>query len=345
MMADVDWLPHTKRAALCFTIDDVHPGRSTDAYEAGGDLGRGALGHVEWLLERHPLLHITLFVTPDWRELRVFPDRPLLERIPWLRDHVYLTAIRKRGTMRLSRYPQFVDYLKSLPRTDVALHGLDHVNVGKHVAVEFLGRSIRECERRLRTAIEIFNDAGLPFSLGMCPPSWLLTDELAEAMCRTGLEWVASARDIRTPISVDAKNSMSGYPDASLIYPERVANERLLHFTTNFQATSTLQRAHQIVAANGLLAIKAHIVKEAFGFVMLDGLDRAYRDYLHVVFSELEDVYGDDLWWTCMNEIASGCKAVAPRAVDQKQPEAAWERAKISDGNRRKYWRDARGIS
>src|SRR5262249_24369191 len=64
-----DWLPPGKRDAVCFTIDDVHPGRSTDHYDAGGDLGKGALGLIAELLERHPQLHVTLFTTADWREI------------------------------------------------------------------------------------------------------------------------------------------------------------------------------------------------------------------------------------------------------------------------------------
>ena len=67
------WLPDHHDAAVTFSIDDVHPGRSSDAYEAGGDLGDGALGHVAWLLERHPQLRVTLFTTPDWRELSPNP--------------------------------------------------------------------------------------------------------------------------------------------------------------------------------------------------------------------------------------------------------------------------------
>src|ERR1022692_1234828 len=101
------WLLPGKQAALCFTIDDVHPGRSFDAYEAGGDLGQGALGHVEWLCQRHPQLHVTLFVTPDWREISPFPTRKFLSSIPFLNNQLYLTKT-------LSRHPEFVTYLKSL---------------------------------------------------------------------------------------------------------------------------------------------------------------------------------------------------------------------------------------
>src|SRR5205085_9128068 len=59
------WLPAGKRAAVCFSVDDVHPATSRDEFDAGGDLGRGALGRLERLLERNPSVRVTLFVTPD----------------------------------------------------------------------------------------------------------------------------------------------------------------------------------------------------------------------------------------------------------------------------------------
>ena len=34
------WLPPGRSAAVCLSIDDIHPGRSGDHYEAGGDLER-----------------------------------------------------------------------------------------------------------------------------------------------------------------------------------------------------------------------------------------------------------------------------------------------------------------
>src|SRR4051794_845169 len=101
-------LPPGRRAAICFSIDDIHPGKSTDAYEAGGDLGKGALGHVEWLLSRHPKAKVTLFATPDWRQVSPHITRPLLAKVPYFRDRVYLSRVLPRGTMRLTRHPEFV---------------------------------------------------------------------------------------------------------------------------------------------------------------------------------------------------------------------------------------------
>lgn len=306
------WLPPGKQAAICFTIDDIHPGRSCDAYEAGGDLGQGALGHVEWLCQRHPQLRVTLFVTPAWREIGPFATRKLLARIPWLRDQLYLTKTLRNGAMLLTRHPEFVAYLKSLPRVDCALHGLHHINQGLRIMEEFRNRGRDECRRMLEAAIAIFDQAGLTWSPGMCPPGWHLSDALAEAMIAAGLQFVASARDIATPISRDATAQMSGRRGVSLIYPQSILEGRLLHLATNFQATSSCERAEQIIALNGLVAVKAHIIKQACGHVARDGMDICYRDYLHEIFCRLEDRFAESLWWTAMAEITSRCRQSQP---------------------------------
>lgn len=306
-----NWLPPGKRAALCFTIDDIHPGKSSDAYEAGGDLGQGALGHVEWLSQRHPQLHVTLFVTPAWREISPFTTRKFLAGIPYVRDQVYLSEILGAEVMLLSRHPEFVAYLKSLPQVDCALHGLHHINKGFNIMEEFRGRGRAECQTMLAKALEIFAQVQLPRPTGMCPPGWSLSDDLAEAMIAVGLQFVASARDIRMPIARDAVNTMSGRPGVSLIYPQWIMQHRLLHFATNFQATSTYDRAEQIIELNGLVAIKAHIIKKACGHVALDGMDKAYRDYLHQLFCRLEDRFAESLWWTSMAQINSRCRHIS----------------------------------
>ena len=124
-------------------------------------------------------------------------------------------------------------------------------------------------------------------------------------MVANDLTFVASARDIRTAIAPDAATAMSGLRGVSLIYPETIQQGKLIHFTANFQATSSLDRAIEIVEMNGLLAIKAHIIKNGCGHIALDGLDELYRNYLDLVFSELEQRYGNSLWWTSMAEITA----------------------------------------
>jgi hypothetical protein len=98
---------------------------------------------------------------------------------------------------------------------------------------------------------------------------------------------------------------MSGLRGVSLIHPTRIAQGALVHFTTNFQATSPIERAVAIIEAGGVLAIKAHIIKNAFGHVAVDGVDAVYCNFLDLLFAELARRYGDRLWWTTMGEMAA----------------------------------------
>lgn len=307
------WLPPGKSAAVCFSIDDVHPGRSNQHYDGGGDLGAGALGIVHWLLERHPALRATLFVTADWRETTPSPSR-LLSAIPVLRDRLYLAPVLPKGSRRVDRAPEFVEYVRSLPRVEVGFHGLHHIHRGPLVHVEFQNESADDCEATLREMEAIFSGAHWQFVRGLCPPGWNAPDGLLEALIRRGFQFLASARDIKSPITPGAVNQMSGLARAPLLQPAWVGDgQRLLHFSTNFQATSPIERALAVIDAGGLLAVKAHIIKNAFGHIAIDGVDRTYFNYLDLLFGELEKRYGQQLWWTSMGEIAQRIHASSAR--------------------------------
>src|SRR2546429_5318586 len=174
------WLPDGKRAAVCFSVDDVHPATSRDEFDAGGDLGRGALGHVERLLDRHPRLRVTLFVTPDWRLKRLVPTRKWLTRIPLLRERIHWAPVTPRGHFRVDRFPEFVAYLNALPRTDCAPHGLNHAHPGPRMAVEFQEQSRSECRVLLEEARQIFATAGLRHVQGFAAPAWSTPPALCE---------------------------------------------------------------------------------------------------------------------------------------------------------------------
>ncbi len=315
------WLPEGKRAAVCFNVDDIHPATSRDEFDAGGDLGQGALGHVERLLGRHPQLRVTLFVTPDWRLRRLVPTRGWLTRVPLLRERIHWAPLTPRGHFRVDRFPDFVAYLNALPRTECAVHGLNHAHPGPRMAVEFQQQSRSECGALLREARHIFRSAGLRHVPGFAAPAWRTPPALCEALSDTGFHFVTSARDLETPVSSRARTAGSGLRGASLLQPSwiRRANPddaahaasrpgQLVHFTTNFQATSSLERAHAVIEAGGLLSIKAHIFKSGGGITMLDGLDAGYCDFLERLWQELERKYGDSLWWTTLAEMAARCR-------------------------------------
>jgi hypothetical protein len=145
------------------SVDDIFPGTSQSAYEAGGDLEKGALGHLLWLLERHPQLKLTLFVTPDWRRISPIAHR-LWRHVPWLRDRVYLARVLRKGTMDVRNHPKFVAFLNAMPRTEIALHGLHHIGPGHSVSVEFQRQDRTTCAAMLAEALRIFDESGLRYS-------------------------------------------------------------------------------------------------------------------------------------------------------------------------------------
>jgi predicted deacetylase len=274
---------------------------------------------VERLLERHPQLRITMFVTPDWRRIELVRTRKWLTRVPLLREHVHWAPLAPRGRFRVDRFPDFVAYLNALPRTDCAIHGLHHAHPGPRLAMEFQGQSRSRCRTLVQKARRIFVAAGLRHVPGFAPPAWNTPPALCAALTDEDFRFVASARDLDTPVSAGARTAGHGLRGASLIQPTWVAcagapqpaaaARRLVHFATNFQATSTLERARAIIEAGGLLFIKAHVFKSGGGITMLDGLDDDYCAYLDRLWAELDRRYGDALWWTSLDEVANRCRA------------------------------------
>jgi len=302
-LGPIHWYHTAKKAAVVLSVDDVFPGTSHSAYEAGGDLEKGALGHLLWLLERHPNVKITLFVTPDWRQISPVAHR-LWRHVPWLRDRVWLVDVLPKGIMDVRRHPKFVAFLNEMPRTEIALHGLHHVHPGRKPSVEFQWQDRTTCVALLDEAIRIFNESGLRWTRGLQPPGWNCPPALVAACHDVGIEWITSARDIRTPVSKRAKTAMSGLSGVSMIFPERIT-PHLLHISTNFQATSPLERAFQVIDAGGVLSIKAHITKNVPGHSHLDGVDGVYMNYLDRLFDEIEDRYGNAIFWTTIGELAA----------------------------------------
>lgn len=304
----LNWRPQNKKAAICFTIDDIHPAKSTDAYEAGGDQDKGALGLVMELLDRHPRLKVTLFTTANWREISAVPTRKVLASIPSIRDKFFLAKRWPKDKMNLENHPEFVNFLNTMERAEIAYHGLYHVHKGIKIPVEFQNQTKEEFQNIVTEMVRIFEQSGLDAVKGICPPGWNAPPQFLEVLKELNFDFVASARDIFTPITVDATNKMSGILNVPLIYPCKVANGGITHIPSNFQATSKIERARAILDNGGLLSIKAHIIKSAFGLVALDGVDDIYMNYLDTLLTILESEYGDDIWWTSMGEISEHIK-------------------------------------
>ncbi|MSR77595.1 MAG: DUF2334 domain-containing protein [Candidatus Omnitrophica bacterium] len=296
--------PNGKKAAVIFSIDDCHPAASSDGYEAGGDKEKGALGNLERLLEEHPQLRCTLFITADWREKSVVPTRLFLSKISYLKNRMTLVERWPKGKMRLDRHPDFLAYLKKLPRLELASHGLEHVGRGPEVVKEFLRLDASECRKRLSEIEKIYMDSGLIRPKGFAPPGWALTPLLLKELEQSGYSYVCCARDLKTSFDLSAVTAGSGIQGVSLFIPGYFEGSSVIHISSNWSVNSEIARADQIIQGGGVLSVKAHMTKYFFGHTSLDGLDASYTDYLSRLFSHLKDNYGDELWWATMEEVA-----------------------------------------
>lgn len=301
----INWKPENKKAAICFSIDDIHPGKSTDLYEAGGDLNKGNLGKVQWLLDRHPELKVTLFTTADWRETHPFPTRKFLAKIPRLRDRFYLAPVLNKGTMDLRNHKEFVKYLNKNKQFEIAFHGLYHVHKGLKIPVEFQNQNRNEFDSLLTEICLIFEDSKVDYVRGICPPGWNAPKDLLDALVDKQVTFINSSRDILTPISENATCEMSGLRDTSILYPTMLCDNKLVHFPANFQANSTVERALDIIEHGGLLSIKAHIVEKIGNYVAVDGVTDLYMNYIDLLLQKIKQTYGDEVWFTSMGEITN----------------------------------------
>lgn len=308
------WLPPGKHCAILFSIDDIHPSAAAHGADAGGDLGRGMLGLLERLIASHPELRTSLCTTPDWRSRVPYPTRGWLARLGPLANVAYLAPRWPAGTFALDRHPRFVAYLKSLARTEIVPHGLHHVRKGQPMPIEFGRAGERACASALARIDTIMSGAGISAAPGLSPPGWEAPAALRRAMRRHGLQFVASARDVRTPVARDALTAMSGMHGQPLILPG-LTEEGLVHVPTNFQATSPIDRALAILECGGLLSVKAHAIKQVGNYVALDGLDQDYADYLDRLFTACRQRFGESIWWASMGDIAARTLMVQPRAA------------------------------
>lgn len=309
-MTPASWLPAGRRAAVVFSVDDVHPAGTVPGGDA--DVARRALGVVARLQERHPRLAVTFFTTPDWRSASPDPAPGFAARLPLTGQFAWHVPVLPAGTYRLSNHPAFCATLRAWPRGDVALHGLHHVRRGPRPLVECDGLGEAACRALIVRGRRLLDEAGVPYAPGFAPPGWSAPAPLLRALARAGMSFFGSARDLDTPVSADARAAGSGLLGVPLFSPELLPGTGLVHVPVNFQATSAVERARAVAAAGGLLSIKAHLLSGLGSYRAHDGLTDAYGAHLDRVLSDLEDAHGDALWWPTLSELAESARAASP---------------------------------
>jgi hypothetical protein len=296
--------PEGRHAAVVISIDDVRPVVNDTGSDKGKSSYSDALAAIAALRQNHPQLAITLFTVPDCREKNPFPTRRLLSRIPVLNRYFYLSPIWLDTAQSLEKHPEFCRRLGSLPGVEIAVHGLHHVSKGLPIFQEFHRLSFKECLRRLERAEAIFEKVGLSYVKGFSPPGWDVTPALLRALQTCQYQFLASSRDLQTEITANAVTNSSGMRNLPLLYPSILPGTDIVHITANWSRTSTLERADRILELGGVLSIKGHAIKQAYGYTAVDGIDEEYCLYLNKLFDHIEKRWGGDVWWTSMGDLA-----------------------------------------
>lgn len=300
----MSWLVPGKTAAVVVTLDDLAPHTHEDGADFGGDGERGQLRFLRRLLQEVPWLQVTGFVIPDTTFAGHNPTRRWVKHLPTsMQNRVWGSKPIRPGTYRLDKFPAFVWLLNSVPRMEYALHGLHHAHRGLLAGHEYQSQNWWEIRHNLAEGCSILTRSGLEWVRGFCPPYFATPPNLVMALEDMGFEYLMSSRDLCTEVREDAKSNMSGLQDMDLYRPQLLRNG-LVHIPTNFQATSTRQRAFDIIEVGGLLSVKIHVSKVTFGYTALDGLDDLYVNYLSSLFHELQYRYGNRIWWTTPRELA-----------------------------------------
>lgn len=213
----------------------------------------------------------------------------------------------KKGTMSLANHPDFVQFLNKHNQFEIACHGLHHVHKGLKIPVEFQNQSKAEFQVIVKEMLDIFEASKVNYVKGICPPGWNAPSQLIEVLQENEFSFLASSRDVKTPISKEAKSDMSGLKGVSLLYPEKLANN-LVHFPSNVQANNPIDRVFEIIESEGLVSIKGHMIKRVLNYVAVDGIDDLYVNYIDCILTAVEAKYGDAIWWTSMGEMADFIK-------------------------------------
>ena len=87
-------------------------------------------------------------------------------------------------TEDLSRFPDFVDKLKSYKRCEIVLHGLYHEDRNGQMD-DFHTKSEGTTEEELRAGLEIFEQVGIKTSV-FIPPQWKLSSGSIEVLEKLG---------------------------------------------------------------------------------------------------------------------------------------------------------------
>ena len=127
-------------------------------------------------------------------------------------------------TEDLSRFPDFVDKLKSYKRCEIVLHGLYHEDRNGQMD-DFHTKSKGTTEEELRTGLEIFEQVGIKTSV-FIPPQWKLSSDSIEVLENLGFSLAEMQEEFfllshqpfkKIKVSKVLSWDLTGHPDQNIV--------------------------------------------------------------------------------------------------------------------------------
>jgi predicted deacetylase len=127
-------------------------------------------------------------------------------------------------TEDLSRFPDFVDKLKSYKRCEIVLHGLYHED-RNGLMDDFHTKSKGTTEEELRTGLEIFEQVGIKTSV-FIPPQWKLSSDSIEVLEKLGFSLAEMQEEFfllshqpfkKIKVSKVLSWDLTGHPDQNIV--------------------------------------------------------------------------------------------------------------------------------
>ena len=144
-------------------------------------------------------------------------------------------------TEDLSRFPDFVDKLKSYKRCEIVLHGLYHEDRNGQMD-DFHTKSKGTTEEELRTGLEIFEQVGIKTSV-FIPPQWKLSSDSIEVLENLGFSLAEMQEEFfllshqpfkKIKVSKVLSWDLTGHPDQNIV--------RIRYRGTSFQTVRRYTR-------------------------------------------------------------------------------------------------------
>jgi len=253
-------------------FDDVHPEKSSNIADCGGDLEDGVFGYILELIGQFPKIKVTFFVTPNWidKPEDPFPIKHIKKSL-----RVNYKNTWKDEPFRLDRHKEWCKWLNRHSKNiEVAVHGYVHHNPNHGIwhSQEFKGASYEESLQKIKNAEALFKKADLKFVKGFRPPGWGFSDGTLKALKEMKYTFIAVSPSRSRGCKVSHLSGLKNIPQ-------------------NWSIREDVSKGLEMAAKCGGVYAKGHICDKYGKDYIGNGLNKERYEKIASLLEKLENDY------------------------------------------------------